>query len=249
MRVRKRSDIPGSTLLIALLIAVLLPVAYMIYLSLTAGQGGARLSSGQYRLLLGDTHLRQRLINSCTLSLKTLTLQLPLSVMGGLALTRCRSRFKTVFTAFLLLMLLLPFQTYMFPLFILFRRYGLYDSHLALILFSAFSPLGPLTVYSFMRAVPEEQWEAASLDTSSLHKTVLHVILPQLKPMLAALTLLCFTEIWNTVEPVVILLRSDALFPASLSLNYDRSVSWAAATVYCAPVLLLYIPAARFIKS
>ena len=160
-------------------------------------------------------------------------------------LTKSVSWLKRVLITLLLLMLLLPFQTYMFPVFILFRRYGLYNTHLALILLSAFSPLGPLTVYSFMRAIPDEQWEAASLDTSTLFRIVFLVILPQLKPMLATLLLLCFTEVWNIVEPALILLRNDALFPASLSLNDNRAVSWAAATAYFAPILLLYAPTVR----
>ena len=240
--VKKKSAILSGTALLAVLIAFMFPAIYIVCLSLTAENGGAMFSLEQYRLLFGNAQLKRRLLNSCTLSIKTLVLQLPLSIMGGVMLTRCMPWLKRAMLVLLLLMLLLPFQTYMFPVFILFKRYGLYDTHKGLILFAAFSPLGPLTVYSFMRAIPNEQWEAASLDTSSFFRTVFHVILPQLKPMLATLTLLCFTEIWNMVDPAIVLLQKDDLFPASLSLNDNKAVSWAAATAYLSPILLLYVP-------
>ncbi len=245
---KKRFGFSGALLLLLLLV-FMTPVVYTIYLSLAYDTGEIGFSFEQYAALFENERLIQRLVNSCTITAKTLLLQLPLSLLGGIMLVRCKTLLTKMILAALLLMTLLPFQTYMLPIFRILKFYGLFDTHTGLIVFYAFSPLGPLTVYSFMHAIPDEQWEAASLDTSSLLIILFRVILPQLVPMFAALILLCFAESWNTVEPAVILLQTDELIPASVSLNDNKTVSWAASAIYAMPVLLLYVPTAFLTRT
>ena len=148
--------------------------------------------------------------------------------------------------------LLLPFQSVMVSVFRLSKWTGIYDSPWAVILLQAFSPLGPLTVWFFLRAIPDDNWEAALLDTASQLTVFLRAILPQLLPALSVLMLLCFAEAWNLVEQPLILLQDESLLPASVSLN-DLELHGvsphAGAVVYSTPVLLLYSAAAAVLKK
>ena len=199
------------------------------------------LSISQYISLLSNENLLMRFGNSVIISLGTLFLQIPLGICGGIFLERSKGIQKQIWLVSLLVMLLLPFQSYMLPIFLLFRKIGLYNTHLGLILQGAFSPLGSLLMYAFMRTIPEEQWEAAQLDTSSFIRILVNVILPQIRSSVLMLTALVFAESWNMVEPAIILIANDKLLPISTSLNDLQAVSWAGAAVYCLPVVVLYV--------
>ena len=246
---RKRRAFFSGALLALLLMLFIAPIGAVFCLSLGIGLKDAGVFLEQYAELFASGMLKTRLLNSCVISMGALAVQLPLSLSCAAALSRLRSWLTRAYIGLLLIMLLMPFQTYMLPVFRLYRQYGLYDTRAGIMLHAAFSPLGPLTVWCFLRAVPEEQWEAASLDTSSVLVTLTQVILPQLLPMLAALFLLSFAEVWNTVEPALVLLRTEELKPASLSLNDLGRVSWAAAAIYCAPVVALCVPTVLRLRS
>lgn len=196
----------------------------------------------RYATMLENEKLLMQLRNSIRMALGTLILQLPLSVLGGLFLARSSLRGVGLIRVLLLLLLLLPFQSIMVPVFKMSRWLNLYDTQLAVILMQAFSPLGPLIAWLLIRAIPGEHWEAALLDCKSQLTIFRRAIMPQLLPGLVVLTLLCFAEAWNLVELPLILLPDAELRPASLMLNDVRSGSdqYAEAVLYALPILLLY---------
>lgn len=232
----------GSAALLGLILFFfLLPVLLIFALSfLNTGDSGFSLTLGQYRDVFADKDLMRRFGNSARITLGTLLLQMPLSMVGGLVLSRLRGWTRNIIAGALLLMLLLPFQSYMMPVFKLCREHGLYDTQWALILLYALSPLGSLIMFVFIGMIPEEQWEAAALETSSIIRTSLTVVLPQLLPAVVILLLLAFAEAWNMVEPAIILLRDSWFQPASVSLNNFHAIPYAGAAMYCLPVLMLY---------
>lgn len=232
----------ASIFLVALLLLFTLPLVLIFASSfLQLNEYNVNITLVQYQSLITNERLLLRFENSFIIAAGTLLLQLPISLAGGFYLSVGNGRFKKIYLIALIALLLLPFQSYMLPIFRLFRRTELYNTRLILILFEAFSPLGPLVVHAFTCTIPNEHWEAARLDTSSLFRIIYSVILPQLKPMLSLLMLLSFAEAWNLVEPVIILLPDESLQPLSVSLNDLQSVSWAGAVAYCLPVLLLYV--------
>lgn len=246
MKLRNRVS---SFLLICLLFLFLVPHLVILGMSVvTVDSEGQRVSASQYAALLSDPDFHQRFGNSAVIACGALAPELLLSILLALALSRAASRIRFFLLLTLMVMLLLPFQSYMLPVFQLYKRWGLYNSHLALILFCAFSPVGPLLLYFFMRMIPEEQWEAARLETNSIFCIAEMVILPQIAPAIFILLLLSFVEAWNLVEPAIILLQFDELKPLSVSLNDFQNVSWAAAALYSLPVecfFMLCIPALR----
>ncbi len=240
-----------ACLLAVLLLIFALPVLTLIAASFFQGNliaflkgesTNLQLSISRYSFMFQNEVLLLGLWNSAKIALGTLLMQLPVSVLGGLFLARSSMKGTGVLRVLLLLMLLLPFQSIMVPVFKISRWLNLYDTQLAVILIQAFSPLGPLIAWLLIRAIPREQWEVALLDCRSQVRIFLRAILPQLLPGLAVLMLLCFAEAWNLVELPLILLPDSELRPASLMLNDINSSggSYAEAVLYALPILVLY---------
>lgn len=234
--------------LAGVLLAFALPVLALVAASFF--QGSLRPSLGQYTALFQNEALLLAVENSARIALGTLVMQLPLSVLGGLFLARSSMKGGGMLRALLLLMLLLPFQSIMVPVFKISRWLNLYDTQLAVILMQAFSPLGPLIAWLLIRGIPAEHWEAAALDCRSQTVIFLRAILPQLLPGLAVLMLLCFADAWNLVDLPLILLPDAQLRPASLMLNdINSSGSYAEAVLYALPILIMYGVALLTLKN
>lgn len=211
------------------------------------------ISAIQYAEVLRDETMRERFANSFRLAGQTLLIQFPVSLLGGLFMNRAPVKVRRLVTLLFLTGLLLPFQTYMVPAYQLSHWSGVYDTHWAVVLLYGFSPFGSLMIAVLMQRIPEEQWEAASLDTRSWLCTYRTVVLPQLLPGLLVFLLLAFSEIWNSVEQPLILIRDNRLMPAGISLNDIRSIttghSAAGAVLYALPILVLYLMSKRSIAQ
>lgn len=244
----------SAMVLILLLAAFALPLVVLVTASLCEGdlisflkgeQTSLTFSTAQYTGFFANKDMLRRFANSLQITVGTLLMQLPMSLLSGLYLARCSWR-STRFVRFLLLvLLLLPFQSVMVPVFKLARWTQLYDKQLAVIILQAFSPLGMLIVWLLIGAIPQEQWEAAQLDCKSQTVTFLRVVLPQIASGLAVLLLLCFAEAWNLVDSPSILLPDTYLRPASMALNdissRDKGYTYADAVMYSLPIVALYL--------
>lgn len=244
----------SGILLTCLLIAFALPLLVLVAASLCEGdlisilkgdQTALTFSTDQYARFFANEDMLRRFGNSLKITGGTLLIQLPMAMLGGLYLARCTWKSTRMVRFLLLLLLLLPFQSIMVPVFKLAKWTQLYDKQLAVILLQGFSPLGLLIVWLLVSAIPLEQWEAAQLDCKSQTKTFCKVVLPQILPGLAVLLLLCFAEVWNLVESPSILLPDIYLRPASMALNdissRDKGYSYADAVMYSMPIVGMYL--------
>ena len=226
----------GNAVLAVIVLLFLLPLLMITWNAVVIqSDGGTQLTLTGFRTLLFDPALMRRFANSALITLPAMLLSLVLSASFSLLLSRAHAPVRKGLLAMLLVLFLLPFQCYMLPLFQLCKVIGLYDHRLVLILFESFSPMGPLLLYAFLRTIPEEQWEAAGLETNSQLRIFRSIILPQELPALGLLLIFTFVESWNLVEPAVILLQHEEIKPVSVSLNDFHGVSWAAAALYCLP--------------
>ena len=170
----------SAVVLLLSLILFSLPLLVLLLASFIQGNGG--LSLLQYQAVFESKEIMTRFKNSAVLSLATLAIQAPVSLLGGFYLAKQTKYRAAVARMFLVVLLLLPFQSIMVPVFRLSKWTGLYDHQIAVILLQAFSALGPLAVWLFVRSIPGEQWEAARLDTASQLVIYTQIILPQLMP-------------------------------------------------------------------
>ena len=139
--------------------------------------------------------------------------------------------------------MMLPFQATLLPNYIQLRDFGLLNTPMALVLPLAFSPFAVFLFRQFIKTVPSELLDYTSLETSSAFRILWHAVLTQIKPSVAALSVMVFCESWNMVEPVLIFAaKNPAIHPLSVRLSdLPPSVSFSAAAVYMYPILMLFL--------
>src|SRR5205085_7614872 len=94
---------------------------------------------------------------------------------------------------------MLPVVGALIPFIVIYKRVGLYDTRLGMILLYTALNL-PLVIWmmrSFFAEVPREIIEASQIDGASFVRSMVAVILPLAAPGLAATGLLCIIFAWN----------------------------------------------------
>lgn len=190
--------------------------------------------------------LAQALTNSMIVTVPTVLLSLFLAAAAAFALSRYRMPFRRTILLIMLAGNLLPVQTILIPVARITQQLNIFDTLSALIAVQTAFGLGFYTfvLYGFMRSIPTELQDAASIDGASPIRIFLQVILPLARPALAALGALSFTWIFNDLLWSITLLQTSSKLPttaAVLSLQGQYVSSW---SVIAAGTVIAAIPSA-----
>ncbi len=149
--------------------------------------------------------------------------------------------------------LMVPFQVIMIPQFIIIKNLGLTDSHLALILIQAFSPMGVFLLKQFYMTIPNELSEAARIDGLNEFGIYSRIILPLAKPTLASLTIFTSVTVWNDFLAPLIYLSTSSKYTIQLGLRNMISENtaeyapiMAASVISLIPILIVFIACQKF---
>lgn len=151
--------------------------------------------------------------------------------------------------------MMLPHQVTMIPRFILFRYLGWIDTFFPLIVPPWFA-IGAFNVFllrQFFLTVPLEMDDAAKLDGASYLDIYARLLMPLMKPALAAVAIFTFQFHWNDFLDPLIYLHSQSNFTLALGLRSfqgeygtDWNLLMAASLVVMTPPLLLFFFAQRY---
>lgn len=183
--------------------------------------------------------------NSVLITAPSVVLVLFFSSLNGYVLAQLNFRGRQVLTLIFVAGMLLPFQILLIPVFYLSSQIlRTYDTHLGLILFhTAFQiGFGSFFMRNFILSLPRGLIEAARLDGCREWKIYVRVVLPLMKPALAALSTLLFTWIWNDYLWALILIQSDELKPITFGLQNLRGQWVSAYHLQSAGALLAAVP-------
>lgn len=175
---------------------------------------------------------------------------------SGYAFARIRFPGSNVLFLVVLTGLLIPSEVTIVPLFRMFLKWGMINTHWPLILvpiFGAPSVFATFVMRQFFIALPAELEEAARVDGLSRLKIFWTIALPLAKPALAAVAIFTFLHSWNLyLEPVVYLSKPSVFtLPQALTQYVDAyggpmwNIQLAAATLTALPVLLVFIVAQK----
>ena len=158
--------------------------------------------------------------------------------------------------AFVLLLstLMLPAQVTMIPSFMIWRALGWYNTLNPLWVPSWFG--GAFFIFlmvQHMKTIPKELEEAARLDGLHAVQIWWYIILPQVKPALAAIAIMTFLGAWNEFMGPLLYLRDQRKFPLSLGLfgmRLDQGGDWtmlmAGNVLMTVPVIVLFFLFQRY---
>lgn len=178
------------------------------------------------------------------------------SSMAGYAFARIRFPYADTIFMIVLLGLLIPSEVTIVPLFQMFLKAGMVNTHWPLILvpiFGAPSVFATFVMRQFFVTLPAELEEAARVDGLGRFKIFRKIALPLAKPALASVAIFTFLHSWNLfLEPIVFLSSADKFtLPQALTQYTDAyggpmwNIQLAAATLTALPVLIVFIIAQK----
>ena len=144
-------------------------------------------------------------ISSTIITLCSLTVISVSSAMAAWVLVRTKSRLSTAIFLLFLAGLIIPFQVVMFPLVSLFRTINeifdvkmLRTYHGMILTYMGFgAPLAVFMFHGFIKSIPTELEEAATIDGCNKIQTFFLIIMPVLKPIFVTIIILNAIWIWN----------------------------------------------------
>ncbi len=193
-------------------------------------------------------------LNTAIVTALSVAAQLLSCSLAAYAFARLRWPGRDKLFFLLICTMMLPPQVTMVPLFILARNLGLYDTLHPLWGTSLFgSAFFIFLMRQFLLGAPRDLEDAAKLDGCGFFGLYWRVILPLVKPALAAVAVLQFMGAWNDFLSPLIYISSESKMTLSLGLQLFESTHgaeygmlMAASTVMTLPVAALFFFAQRY---
>jgi multiple sugar transport system permease protein len=194
-------------------------------------------------------------LNSIIISVGAVALSVAAGIPAAYALARFTFPLKNALAFVFMSFRFVPFLAFVIPLYLLYQRVGLYNTHAGLIFAYQLITL-PFTVWmlrSFFQEIPLEIQEAAKIDGCSWLGVLTRVILPLSMPGISVTVILGFIFCWNAFN-YPLMLAGRQTFPVTVGaiqfISYEQ-VLWgqmAAATIVAAvPQLVLSLMVQKYI--
>ncbi len=207
-----------------------------------------------YKEVLTGSPMLAYFWNSVRITVPAVLLALALAAMAGFALATYDFRGNTLLFALFIAGNFIPFQILMIPVRSLTLDLGLLDTVTGVVLFHMAFQTGFCTLFlrNFIKQLPYELIEAARVEGAS-EWTIFHkVVLPLIRPALAALAVLVFTFVWNDYFWALTLAQGDAARPITVGVAQLKG-TWVArwnlvsagAIVAALPAVLLFFAMQR----
>jgi multiple sugar transport system permease protein len=259
--------------LIALLFGALVflfPFYYMIIGSLQKTQNTslsgvlpnpANITLHNYAEINAAIGIGKAIINSGIFTGGVLLATLVFGILAGYALARLSFRGRGLLFALMLLVLTVPFQLLIIPLYVLIaRNYGLANSYLGMIAPFAINSTAVFIFRQYFLQVPKELFDAARIDGANELRVLTRIALPLVRPAVLTAMLLTFIGPWNEFLWPLLITKQQNLQPLAVALgNYISTSSgvatnpygaiMAGAVVLAVPVVILVIVFQRHFVS
>ncbi len=183
--------------------------------------------------------------NSLIVSVVSTFIAILIGMSGGYAFARYRFKGKAGYFVGLMLFRAVPGVALSLPLFIVFARVGIIDTHFGLIL--AYVAMNvPFTIWltdGFFRQIPKELHEAAEIDGCTRWQAFWRVEFPVARSGVASAAIFAFLTSWNEFALASQLTRSvgSKTMPVGLlDFTAEFTINWGG---MCALAVLMIVPA------
>ena len=186
------------------------------------------------------------LINSLIYAVIPDAVTLLLGVFLAFPISRGYFKFSNALYAFFVFSGFLPAG--LIPLFVEARALHLYNSRLGYLVLTSFAGAGFFFFVGYIKSIPRELDEAAALEGCGYFRFIITIIIPQMRPALAAFAVFGFVASWNNLILPLVMLSDQGLWPVTRGLFgflSQYSTQWpliaAATVIVAAPVLVVFI--------
>ncbi len=197
----------------------------------------------------------QAILNSFLYSAVTIVGVLFINSMAGYALARIRFPGSKFLTALILILIMVPVETSIVPLYVILSRMGLLKMRVVAYLIPSFvSPFYIFMFRSFFLGIPKEIEEAASIDGASRFAIYSKLIIPVAMPIFATVAIFTFMGAWNDYVFAQLIFSDPSMQPLQVYLQLinnfnpqDLSLTMAALTFSTVPIAIVYIFCQKYI--
>ncbi len=191
----------------------------------------------------GSLSIVSELGDSFLIATITTIFTLLLSIPAAYALARLNLFGKKKLGFYVLATQMIPPMGLVIPYYLILGKFGWLDTyHGMIIVYMTFSlPFAIWLMVSFMEDIPREMEEAAFLDKASRMKTLLFIILPQVKGGIAVTTIFTFMNAWNEFL-FAVQLSGNKVRPVTIAMYNFVSVEQTLWAKLCAAALIAMIP-------
>lgn len=196
------------------------PGGDLLQYGLNLGIDWSRMSLDNYVLLFtGSPDYWVWFFNSVLLTVVTVILTLLISACVGYGLSAYDFRGKNVAFVVVLIVLSIPLEVVMLPLYKQISDWGMMDTYTAIVLpFLAHAS----TIFFFRQyllGIPRSLLEAGRIDGATEYGIFAKLILPIMKPAFAAMAILNGMNAWNNYLWPLLVIRSSSKYTLTLGLN------------------------------
>ncbi len=211
-----------------------------------------------YRLMWSRAPVGRALLNSLGVATTITVGVLVLGSMTAYAMTRLSFPGRRLLETVTLVILLIPGQLTLIPLYVLIVQLGWVDSYAALVVPYLFNATAILILRQFFGQIPGSLIDAARLDGLGELRILFTIVWPLARPALATVGIVTFMGSWNEVLWPLLVVRDQARMTMPQLLTVfslgggagTLAVQLAAAMVLVAPVIAAYLFLQRyFIES
>jgi multiple sugar transport system permease protein len=259
MSLRAKQVSGWSSAIVIIVVASLVPVAWIVFLSLktpaTATDGSFiphQWTLSNYSDIFKAGIFTSALRNSIGIGLISTLLAVMIASAAAYAIARLDFPGKQVILAIVLGVALFPQISLVGPLYNLWRQIGLYDTWPGLIIpYMTFAlPLSIFVLSSFFREIPWELEQAAQVDGATPFQAFRKVIVPLAMPGIVTTFIIVFIICWNDFVFAISLTSTTAAetvpaaissFPGVSQFSVPYGDIAAAAVVVTVPVMLLVL--------
>lgn len=251
-RATPRSRIIHQVLATILVAPFALPLLWIVTISF-GGQGAVE----NYAAVFTRTPFLQFLRNSVVISAGTVALVFVVTMLASYALAKLKFAGRELFFLSIVAGLMLPVIALVVPLFLIVRQLGLFNNFLAVILplCAVILPMTILLTRNYIAGIPDELIEASKIDGAGSFRTLLSVVVPLSKPIIAVIVVWSFLNSWNEFLLPLLFLQETSLqavtqVPTYFTATYGSDVPkiFAALVLMCLPIVVAYLAFQSFFE-
>ncbi|HTO28928.1 MAG TPA: carbohydrate ABC transporter permease, partial [Devosia sp.] len=217
-----------------LALGVLLPLMMMVTISLNPNEQDIMVSMGSIRSFIPQVFSLENYVqvwtdpvhpfarylgNTLLITASTLVLSILFNSMAAFVLAQGTLKVRKLVMILILATLAVPGESLVLPQLMLASWAGLIDSYQVQTIPGVANAMSIFLFYQFFSRLPKELIEAARIDGFSFFQIYRYVAMPLSKPVISAIAVLQFLEIWNAYLWPVMVTRGPEYRPLSVAMS------------------------------
>lgn len=201
-----------------------------------------------YRAVFTERPMLRYFLNSAVYTGARILPALFFCSLAGFVFAKMRFRGRDWIFGAIIVTMMIPFQIKMLTLYEMMVQFGWVDTYWAVIVVGLMEPFGIFLFRQTIQGIPDDLLDAARIDGCGPLRTYFSVVLPLIRPTLAAYSIFLFMWSWSDFLWPLIVINTETLKPIEVGIlgfsdinNPQYVKMMAASTVAVAPIIAFFL--------